>query len=66
MEIPRDVLLTSQQTPEWVKLIRKLRWIGLTNEAQQLEQVVGTLHPDENLDSWIGSFTSNRGERLQL
>jgi hypothetical protein len=29
------------------KLIRKLRWIGLEDEAKRLQQVVSTLPPEE-------------------
>jgi hypothetical protein len=32
---------------EWAKLIRKLRWIGLDEEARRLEQAVSTLPPEE-------------------
>jgi hypothetical protein len=45
MKLHGDVLLTAQENPEWVKLIRKLHWIGLEDEAMRLEQAVSTLHP---------------------
>lgn len=32
---------------EWVKLIRKLRWIGMEEEASRLQAVVCTLPPSE-------------------
>jgi hypothetical protein len=32
---------------EWAKLIRKLRWIGMEEEARRLEHAVSTLPPDE-------------------
>jgi hypothetical protein len=28
---------------EWIRLIRKLRWIGMNEEAQRLQQAVDTL-----------------------
>jgi hypothetical protein len=31
---------------DWAKLIRKLRWIGLEEDASRLEQAVRTLPPD--------------------
>ena len=31
----------------WSKLIRKLRWIGMEEEAERLQQAVSTLPPDE-------------------
>jgi hypothetical protein len=32
---------------DWARLIRKLRWIGLTEEARRLEDAVSTIAPDE-------------------
>jgi len=32
---------------EWIKLIRKLRWMGMEEEAQRLQQAVSTLPLDE-------------------
>lgn len=32
---------------DWARLIRKLRWIGLDEQATQLERVVSTLPPEE-------------------
>lgn len=32
---------------EWTTLIRKLRWIGLDDEARRLEQALSTLPPEE-------------------
>lgn len=31
---------------EWSRLILKLRWIGLEDDARRLEMVVGTLRPE--------------------
>jgi hypothetical protein len=40
--------LPEQGSPrEWEKLIRKLRWIGLEDEARRLELAVSTLPPEE-------------------
>ena len=32
---------------DWARLIRKLRWIGLTEEARRLEAAVSTVAPAE-------------------
>jgi len=32
---------------DWIKLIRKLRWIGMEEEAQDLQSAVSTLPPSE-------------------
>jgi len=35
--------------PHWAQLIRKLRWIGLENEAEHLEFAVRTVPPDRRM-----------------
>jgi hypothetical protein len=44
-----SVVTLSDQRPacEWAKLIRKLRWIGLEDEARRLEQAVSTVPPEQ-------------------
>jgi hypothetical protein len=37
----------NQQPQEWVKLIRKLRWIGMEDEAHRLQMAVCSLPPHE-------------------
>jgi len=32
---------------DWARLIRKLRWIGLTEEARRLEDAVSAIAPAE-------------------
>ncbi len=32
---------------DWARLLRKLRWIGLEDEARRLEFAVSTLPPEE-------------------
>jgi hypothetical protein len=32
---------------DWARLIRKLRWIGLTEEARRLEDAISTIAPAE-------------------
>jgi len=43
--IREDAGLPAEQqlSRDWVRLIRKLRWIGLDFEARRLEQVLSTL-----------------------
>jgi hypothetical protein len=38
------------------KLIRKLRWIGLDDEARRLELAVSTLPPEERGSVSVGPF----------
>jgi len=50
MQMAGDKVVTlSDQPPacEWAKLIRKLRWIGLEDEARRLEQAVSTVPPEQ-------------------
>jgi len=35
--------LRQDPSDDWIKLIRKLRWIGLEGEAQRLQHAVSTL-----------------------
>jgi len=50
-ELGSLTLSAREQLPhDWAKLIRKLRWIGLEDEARRLELAVSTL-PPENRDS---------------
>ena len=39
--------INRQPSQEWTKLIRKLRWIGMENEARRLEQALSDLPPEE-------------------
>jgi hypothetical protein len=41
------ISLNERSSGEWAKLIRKLRWIGLEEEARRLELPVSTLPPEE-------------------
>jgi hypothetical protein len=44
---------------DWAKLIRKLRWIGLEDEARRLEQAVSTLPPEERGCVSAGPFNTD-------
>lgn len=58
--------LTDQEEPvgrlpsrEWAKLIRKLRWIGLEDDARNLELAVSTLPPEERGSVSVGPFSTH-------
>jgi hypothetical protein len=52
-----NVVPIHHQSPEgWAKLIRKLRWIGLTEHARRLELAVSTLPPEERGTVLSGPF----------
>jgi hypothetical protein len=44
---------------EWARLIRKLRWIGLDEEARRLELAVTTLPSDERGSVSVGPFSTD-------
>jgi hypothetical protein len=44
---------------EWENLIRKLRWIGLDDEARRLELAVSTLPPEERGSVSVGPFSTD-------
>jgi hypothetical protein len=44
---------------EWARLIRKLRWIGLEDEARRLEEAVSTLPPEERGCVSAGPFSTD-------
>jgi hypothetical protein len=49
-----------RQSPhEWGKLIRKLRWIGLDDEARRLELAVSMLPPEERGTVSVGPFSTD-------
>ena len=39
----KQTVCTNQQSEEWAKLIRKLRWIGMDEEAHHLQMAVRSL-----------------------
>ena len=55
-----DVVLIDQRpSREWAELIRKLRWIGLEEEARRLELAVSTLPPEERGSVSVGPFSTD-------
>jgi hypothetical protein len=44
---------------DWARLIRKLRWIGLDDEAKHLERAVSTLPPEERCGVSFGPFSTD-------
>lgn len=45
-----NVIPVRQDSDDWERLIRKLRWIGMDDEARRLEQAVRSL-PSERRSS---------------
>jgi hypothetical protein len=40
-----DVFTMERTSRELVKLIRKLRWVGMEEEAKQMQSALGPVHP---------------------
>jgi hypothetical protein len=53
------VLIDERPSCEWARLIGKLRWIGLDEEARRLELAVTTLPPDERGSVSVGPFSTD-------
>jgi hypothetical protein len=62
MEPARDdnvIRMDNQLSWEWARLIRKIRWIGLEDEARRLEIAVSTLPPEERGRMSVGPFSTD-------
>ena len=56
----RNVIeMGDRSSDEWARLIRKLRWIGLEDEARRLEVAISTLPPDERVAVSVGPFSTD-------
>jgi hypothetical protein len=51
--------ISERPSSEWARLIRKLRWIGLDDEARRLEQAVSTLPPEERGTTSAGPMSTD-------
>jgi hypothetical protein len=54
-----DVISIDQSSREWARLIRKLRWIGLEDEARRLELAVSAVPPEERGSVLAGPVTTD-------
>jgi hypothetical protein len=53
------VSIEQRPSSEWARLIRKLRWIGMEEEARRLELAVSTLPPEERDSVSAGPFSTD-------
>ncbi len=51
--------VTQQLSAEWARLICKLRWIGLEEEARSLERAVSTVPRQERGSVSVGPFDTD-------
>ena len=49
----------NEQPQEWAKLIRKLRWIGLEDEAFHLQTALSSLRPEDRGTVSSGPFNTD-------
>ena len=55
-----EIVSTEQRLPQdWARLILKLRWIGLEDEAKRLESAVSTLRPEERCGTVCGLLSTD-------
>lgn len=54
-----NVISLDRPSREWARLIHKLRWIGLEEEARRLELAVRTLPPEERGSVSVGPFRTD-------
>jgi hypothetical protein len=54
-----DGSIERRSSHDWGKLIRKLRWIGLEDEARRLELAVSTLPPEQRDSVSVGPFSTD-------
>ena len=52
-------VLVKGQPQDWAKLIRKLRWIGMEDEASRLQMAVRSLPPDQRGTVSAGPFSTD-------
>jgi len=53
------IFVNQRSSWEWAKLIRKLRWIGMEDEARRLELAVSTLPLEERGCVSTGPFSTD-------
>jgi hypothetical protein len=62
---PNEIMSTKMLSVEqhgardWAKLIVKLRWIGLEDEARHLQRALNTLPPEEGGIVAVGPFSTD-------
>ncbi len=50
---------TQESSDRYAKLILKLRWIGLEDEARRLQQALRTLPPEDRATVSMGPFSTD-------
>ena len=58
-KVTDNVTFMPQEPNDRSKLIRKLRWIGMEEEAHRLELAVGSLPPEERGTVSAGPFSTD-------
>ena len=54
-----NVIVMTEQSNDWSKLIHKLRWISMEEEAQRLQRAVRSLRPDQRGTVSAGPFSTD-------
>lgn len=54
-----EALKKPEATHEWSRLVLKLRWIGMENEAKRLQAMINTLPAEERSSVLAGPFSTD-------
>jgi len=54
-----EKLIEIRVPQDWVPLLRKLRWIGLEDEAKRLEFTLSSLPPEQRCGATFGPFSTD-------
>jgi hypothetical protein len=57
--LEKQNISAAPEPQNWAKLIRKLRWIGMEDEACQLQVAVSSLPPEERGTVSAGPFSTD-------
>jgi hypothetical protein len=58
-EARTEEMTVADHSREWLRLIRKLRWIGLEEEARRLELAISTVPSEQRGSVLAGPLTTD-------
>jgi hypothetical protein len=58
-EAGTEEMTVADHSREWLRLIRKLRWIGLEEEARRLELAISTVPSEQRGSVLAGPLTTD-------
>lgn len=58
-DAPAQNTIVPDPSREWTRLLRKLRWIGLEEEARRLELAISTVPPEQRGSVLAGPLSTD-------